>query len=173
MSESQNLNLGEAAGRFLSKLSPKEKEASQQEVYKFVRWYGRGRPFTELTAPEIANYAEQLSFSDTDYVKKFELIRGFLSYAKKEGWSKTNLATHLKTKKKSGLQASGRRGLPETIPLTEQGYAELEAELAALKSKRHQVIDEMRRAAADKDFSENAPLDAAKGQRGQLWVRVR
>ena len=166
--------LGEAAGRFLTKLSPKERETSQQEVYRFVRWYGWERTFAGLTAPEVANYAERLSLSDTDYVRKLELIRAFLVYAKKEGWSKTNLAIHLRTKKsKSGTQASGRRGLPDTVSLTQQGYAELEAELAGLKDKRYQVIDEMRRAAADKDFRENAPLDAAREQRGHLEGRIR
>ena len=173
-SDSQNLSLGEAASRFLAKLSPEGRETSQPEVYKFVRWYGWERHLVGLTAPEVANYAERLSLSDTDYVKKLELIRAFLVYAKKQGWSKTNLATHLKTKRrKAGLPASARRGLPETILLTSQGYAELEAELAVLKSKRHQVIDEMRRAAADKDFRENAPLDAAREQRGYVEGQIR
>jgi transcription elongation factor GreA len=56
--------------------------------------------------------------------------------------------------------------------LTRQGYAELETELAALKSKRLDAIDEVRRAAADKDFRENVPLEAAREQRGQLEGRI-
>jgi len=173
-SGSQNPDLGEAVSRFLAKLSPGERETSQQELYKFVRWYGWERPLVGLTAPEVAKYAERLSLSDTDYIKKLELIRAFLVYARKEGWSKTNLAAHLKTKKvKAGLQSSARQGLPETISLTQQGNAELEAELAALKSKRPQLIEEMRSAAADKDFRENAPLAAAREQRGHLEGRIR
>ena len=170
----QNPSLSEAASRFLANLPAEEREISQQAVYRFVRWYGWERPFAGLTAPEVANYAERLSLSDTDYIKKLELIRAFLVYAKKAGWSSTNLAVHLKTKKgKTRLQSSVRQDLSETISLTPQGYAELEAELAALRSKRPQAIDEMRRAAADKDFSENAPLDAAKEQRGQLEGRIK
>ncbi|MFQ6122506.1 MAG: GreA/GreB family elongation factor [Dehalococcoidales bacterium] len=173
-SVSQNPSLGEAASRFLAKLSPEKREASQQEVYKFVRWYGWERPFAGLTAPEVANYAERLSLSDTDYTKKLELIRTFLAYAKKEGWNKTNLAIHLKAKKvKTETQPSAKQDLPEPIPLTQRGYAELKAELASLKSKRPQLIDEMRRAAADKDFRENAPLAAAREQRGYLEGRIR
>ena len=49
----------------------------------------------------------------------------------------------------------------------------LEAELAALKSKRFEAIDEMRRAAADKDFRENAPLEAAREQRGHLEGQIK
>ncbi len=171
---SQTLSLGEAARRFLTGLPVKERGISQQEVYRFVRWYGWEQPLAGLTAPEVANYAERLSLSDTDYIKKLELIRAFLVYAKKEGWTKTNLAIHLKTRKgKAGSQSTARQGLPESISLTQQGYAELEAELVVLKSKRPQVIDEMRKAAADKDFRENAPLDAAREERGHLEGRIK
>jgi len=173
-SDKQGPSLGEAAIQFLAKLSSQEREASQPEVYKFARWYGWERLFARLAAPEVASYAEQLSLSDTDYAKKLELVRAFLAYAKKEGWSRTNLATHLKTKKaKAGPQVATRRSLPESISLTRQRYDELEAELADLESKRHELIEEIRRAAADKDFRENAPLDAAREQRGHLEGRIR
>jgi len=172
--DSQNPGLGEAARCFLAKISSEDRETSQQEVYKFVRWYGWEQPFTGLTAPQVANYAERLSLSDTDYMKKLELIRAFLVHARKEGWTKTNLATHLKTKKvKARLPSSSRQVLMETITLTQKGYTELEAELAVLKDKRPQLIEEMRRAAADKDFRENAPLAAAREQRGHLEGRIR
>ncbi len=172
--ESQNISLGDAATRFLAKLSSQEREVSQPEVYKFVRWYGWERPFARLAAPEVASYAEQLSISDTDYAKKLELIRAFLAYAKKEGWSRTNLAAHLKTRKtKAGLQVSSRRRLPESVSLTRQKYEELKAELVDLKSKSHELIDEIRLAAADKDFRENAPLAAAREQRGHVEGRIK
>ncbi|MFC2005039.1 GreA/GreB family elongation factor [Chloroflexota bacterium] len=172
-STSKNPSLGEAASHFLADLPPEESGVSQQEVYKFIRWFGRERPFTGLTAAEIGNYAEQVSLSDTDYMRKFELIRTFLVYAKKKGWSKTNLATHLKGRKgKNKPRSSSKKDSPETISLTRQGYAELEAELAALHSERPKTIDEVRKAAADKDFRENAPLEAARERRGQLEGRI-
>ena len=171
--DSQSISLGEAASSFLSGLSPEERNEGQQEINKFVRWYGRERPLSGLTAPETANYAERLSSSDADYTKKLELVRAFLAYARKKGWVKSNLAAHLKSKKgKTRLQPLVRRGSPGAVSLTEQGYDELKAELAVLKAKRLQVIDEMRRAAADKDFRENAPLDAAKEQRGHIEGRI-
>ncbi len=168
------LKLGEAAGRFVTGLPTEESATSQQEIYKFVRWYGWERAFAELTASEVANYAERLSQSDTDYLRKLELIRNFLVYAKKAGWSKGNLAVHLKARKgKTRVRSSSRQGALKPVSLTQQGYDELQAELKTLRNKRFQAIDEMRRAAADKDFSENAPLDAAKEQRGQLEGRIR
>ena len=172
-SDSPSLSLGEAVSHFLAGLPPEERGSSQQEIHKFIRWFGGERPFAGLTAAEVANYAERLSLSDTDYVRKLELIRAFLVYARKKGWSKTNLAIHLKARKgKTRPRSLPRQSSPEAVLLTRQGYAELETELAALKSKRLDAIDEVRRAAADKDFRENVPLEAAREQRGQLEGRI-
>jgi transcription elongation factor GreA len=169
----QNPSLGEAARSFLASLPAKEGGRSQQVVYGFVRWYGWERPFAELTAHEVANYAERLSLSQSNYSENLELIRAFLIYAKKQGWNKTNLAAHLKIKKtKVRLPSPARQDLPATS-LTQQGYAELEAELADLKSRRLQSINEIRKAAADKDFRENAPLEAAREERGHLEGQIR
>ncbi len=171
--ENHNISLDEAASRFLTKLSAKEREASQQEVLKFVRWYGRERLLAGITAHEIASYAEQLSSSDTDYARRLELVRAFLAHVKKAGWRKTNLGIHLKAKRKTGPKVSDRQTLSEAISLPPEGHARLKDELAALKGQRPEVIDEMRRAAADKDFRENAPLHAARERRGHLEGRIK
>ncbi len=169
----QTISLSEAANQFLEALPPEDKDANQTEIYKFLRWFGRERPLAALAAAEVANYAERLSLSDTDYMRTLEMTRAFLVYARKQGWSKTNLAIHLKAKKgKSRLPSSSRRSLPEAIPLSREGYDELEAELVSLRSKSAAAIDEIRKAAADKDFRENAPLHAAREQRGHLEGRI-
>ena len=173
MTASQNPSLGEAATSFLATLPPREGEAGQQAVHGFVRWYGWERPFSELTAREVANYAARLSSLHTSYLSNLEMVRAFLAYARKQGWNKTNLAAQLKTKKtKSTIPSPSRGNLPEHTSLTKEGYDKLEAELAELKSRRPKVIEDMRRAAADKDFRENAPLDAAKEERGHIEGRI-
>lgn len=173
-SDNWSPSLGEAATRFLETLPAGNREASQPEVYKFARWYGWERPFSGLAPPHVASYAEQLSVSDTDYARKLELVRSFLAYAKKAGWSRTNLATHMKTKKgKPTPQPAAGRRLPEAASLTQQRYDELQAELAGLKQRSRQLIDEIKRAAADKDFRENAPLAAAREERGHVEGRIK
>jgi len=172
--DNQNLSLGEAASRFLADLPSEERGASQKEIYKFIRWFGWERKISELTAAEVDNYAERLSMSDTDYVRKLGLTRAFLACAKKKGWSKTNLAIHLKARKgKARVKITSRQIVPDAVSLSAQGYAEMEAELSTLKSKSFELIDEIRLAAADKDFRENAPLQAAREQRGRLEGRIR
>jgi len=176
VADNQIPTLKEAATRFLMRLSPEERQASQIEIYKFTRWYGWENIFTELKGPGVANYAERLTLSDADYTGKLEIVRRFLAHAKKEGWSRSNLATHLKAKKVKTLtrsRSSSHRSLPEAVQLTEQRYSELETELAGLKGKRSQLIKEIQKAAADKDFRENAPLAAAREQRGHVEGQIR
>ena len=174
VSEKRSPSLGEATGLFLAKLSTKDREASQPEVYKFARWYGWDRPFSQLAPPQVENYAEQLSVSDTDYAGKLVLVRAFLAYAKKQGWSRTNLATHLKTRKgKAGPQGSGKRVQPEAAALSRQRYEEMVEELEGLKIKSQELVKSIQLAAADKDFRENAPLDAAREERGHVEGRIK
>lgn len=166
--------LGEAARQFLSTLSAEKRGASQPEVFRFARWYGWESRFSKMAPPAVASYAEQLSASDTDYTLKLQIIRAFLAYAKKAGWSHTNLATHMKTKKlKTGTESTGGGRLRETVSLTRERYEELQAELAGLKKRSRELIGEIQRAAADKDFRENAPLAAAREERGHVEGRIK
>jgi transcription elongation factor GreA len=172
-SSSLKISLGEAARRFLSDLTPGEMGVSQKVLYQFVRWFGRERSLADLDAHGVANYAERMSSSDADYTQKFDIIRAFLTHAKKEGWTKHSLAIHLKNRKgKPRPLAISRQMPPKTISLTRQGFEEIKEELAALKRQRPIVVDEIRRAAADKDFRENAPLDAARERLGHLEGRI-
>jgi transcription elongation factor GreA len=166
-------SLGEAATQYLAKLSTEKREASQPEVYKFARWYGWERPFEQLAPPHVAGYAEQLSVSDIDYSRKLELVRAFLSFAKKAGWSRTNLATHLKTKRPKNAPVAAGRVMTEAANLTQQRYDELKLELENLKQRSRDLIVEIQRAAADKDFRENAPLQAAREERGYVEGRIK
>jgi len=172
-STSQNPTLGEAASTFLASLTAEEGEKSQQAVYWFVRWYGAKRPLAQLTAHEVENYAEHLSSAEANYSKNLEQLKAFLAYAKKKGWSQTNLAASIKPKKTKTRLTHRARQQPQSTPLTRQGYTELEAEIEKLKKRRLEVIEDMRRAAADKDFRENAPLDAAREERGHIEGRIR
>lgn len=166
--------MAQAATQFLAGLSPPEREQSQQELNKFVRWYGMERPVREVAAHEVANYAERMEGSSANAMKRLEPVRAFLSYAKKEGLTQTNLAVHLRVKKsppKRGLFGKERR--KEAVALTPQGYQKLKEELLALQGQRPKIADQIRRAAADKDFRENAPLDAAKDYQGKVEARIR
>lgn len=164
--------LKEAAARFLTSLSPEVRQTSQSDLGRFVRWFG-DRPVGELTALDIEGYAERLSAADRGCAPKLETVRVFLAYTKKQGWSLTNLSTHLKVKKaKTPCSTAAARQKIEATELTPENYAAIEAELAVLKKKRGQLIVDIQKAAADKDFRENSPLAAAREQRSHVEGKI-
>ncbi|MBA7569546.1 Transcription elongation factor GreA [subsurface metagenome] len=173
MREDKNYNIGEAASLYLASLSPEEKEVRQRAIMRFVQWYGREQLLSALTAPDVAGYAQQLSSTDTDVEQKLKPLKAFFGFAVKEGWIKSRLAVHLKARKKAKNKTGMVSAPVEVTKITRQGFEKIKEELATLKKKRPGVIAEISRAAADKDFRENAPLEAAREQCGHIDGRIR
>lgn len=176
MSEKNKVSLDEAAGHYLGKLSPEDKEKQQAAILNFVRWFGRERTFDKMAPPEVGSYAERLSLSDPDFDTKLEMVRAFLTCSKKDKLCEVNLAVHLKVRKgKPRAKNAGKAGNNnmEPVALTQEGYNNLNTELAELKERRPGLIADITRAAADKDVRENAPLEAAREAHGLLEGRIR
>jgi transcription elongation factor GreA len=169
----QGKTLAQAATEFLASLEPEERQDYRQELNKFVRWCGTERPLQELSAQEISKYAGSLDSSSPNAAKNAASVKAFLSYAKKKDLIGSNLAVHLRVKKASTKQATAVKKQHQTITMTAEGYRELEAELAALKKERPRIAEAISKAAADKDFRENAPLHAAKEHQGMVEGRIR
>ena len=56
--------------------------------------------------------------------------------------------------------------------MTQKAYNEIEIELKTLQEKRLVVMEDIKRAAADKDFKENAPYHAAREQKSMLDGKI-
>jgi len=167
------LSLSEAAALFLSTIASEEHRQAQAEVYRFARWYGADRPVGELRGHDVARYAESLGPTAPDVLRRAETLRSFLAFAKKEGLTATNLASHLRLRK-SALSGEGAgRSVPEQTQLTAGGHASLSAEMESLKAQRPRIAEELRRAMVDKDFRENAPLDAMRDRQAHVEARIR
>jgi transcription elongation factor GreA len=160
--------LAEAADAFLSHLPAEERGKVQAEILKFVRWLGSSRQVKDISPVDLASYGEQITPSAA------KPLRSFLTYIRKKSSSSISLAPHLRAKKTSSktvaVWQSGHQG---QVTLTAEGYAKLEKELATLKGQRSHVMEEIQIAAADKDFRENAPLAAAREQKGHLEGRIK
>ena len=57
--------------------------------------------------------------------------------------------------------------------MTLDGLKRLEAQVEDERAKRPGIADKLREAMADKDFRENAPLDAARDEQAHLEMRIR
>ncbi|MEW6142652.1 MAG: transcription elongation factor GreA [Chloroflexota bacterium] len=166
--------LAEAAGRYLATLSSKDQGTTPQEIHNFVRWFGSGRTLYEINVPDVGAYAEHVASSSTEPQKKLEPVRAFLSFAYKQEWSKTNLSVHLHVKKTTGKSTGPvKRNTAVPVSLTQQGFEELKRELERLITERPRIAEELEKARADRDFRENAPLDAAREHQAQVEARIR
>jgi transcription elongation factor GreA len=164
--------LTEAASRYLATLPSQERQQRQPELYRFVRWYGAERLTHDLRGHDVSAYAEGMGATAVAGPQRLETLRGFFFFVRKQGFTSTNLATHLRLRKASTTAAGGGGALPD-VHLTSEGHAALQAEVEGLRAQRPNVAEELRLAMADKDFRENAPLDAARERQGLLEARIR
>lgn len=175
-----NATISQAVPAYLATLSPEERAASTQVLNGLTRWFGAQRTLNSMTPPDLERYQEQLAAeARTDLPQRLEIARAFLSYAKRQKWTERNLAVEIKLKRKAaggkkGSVASSAPAEGEPIRLTPEGYEKLAKELEYLETTvRAQVAMELRKAAADKDFRENAPYDVAKQHQGEVEARIR
>lgn len=167
------LSLEEAALSFLATLLSEERAFKQQEVNRFIVWCGKDRPICQLGPLDVSNYAEQVVASTGDVVKKLEPVKEFLTYAKKNKHISVSLISHLRirqpSQKSSKISPKSKKGTSITL----EGYEKLKIQLAGLEKDRVEVAKEMNLAAADKDFRENAPLQAARERRDHIEAQIR
>lgn len=171
--EREDVTLGNAVSWFLTSVSAETRLISQQELNLFTRWFGSARRLRDLKPYDVERYTERMGAS-VDPAARMAPLKTFLTFARKEGLVEDNLAVHIKVKKTGNRSKEKTTKLAsETVRLTADGHAGLKAELDALHAQRPEIADELRHAMADKDYRENAPLDAARHRQGLLEARIR
>ena len=159
------------------KKAKKTTKEGYQELRKFVRWSG-DRLVSKFTPHDMEQYAREVGQGGADSAQqRLQPVKAFVDYWKEQGWVSIRLATHLRpprSKAAGTSRGAGRnaRGVEEGVTyLSKDGYDRLVQQVDDLKSERISVTEEIRRAMADKDFRENAPLDAAKDRQGRIETR--
>jgi transcription elongation factor GreA len=173
MNDDTDITLMKTAQRYLASLPDEQRVATQPEVERFVRWCGADRPLQQLRGQDVANYAETITGSVMDATKRADAVRGLFVFAKKAGLTETNLGAHLRLRKGTASRSPSRVSPANQIEMSEQQRSALQAELESLKAQRPKILADLRRAMEDKDFRENAPLDAARAQQGYVEGRIR
>lgn len=163
--------LGEAAERYLSSLGAGS-ERARASIDAFVRrWFKPEAPLSDLNPRDIERYVESLGSSEEGR-RQAEELRNFLSQLRRWKLIDQNLAQHVRVPRSRPARQGPAPDLPP-IEMTAEGYAALQQELESLKAQRPLIADEIRRAALDKDFRENAPLQAAREKLSHLETRIR
>jgi transcription elongation factor GreA len=171
--EPEQVGMQELARTYLASLKPAAREAAQPEVLKFVRWVGPEKDLATMRAHEVSQYADNFPPSVSDAAKRADFVRAFLKWAKDRGITRENLGTHLRVRKAAKSSSNAQTIEEQPIYLTKEGHDALVQEFEALKQRRPLIQADLARAMADKDFRENAPLDAARNEQGHLEARIK
>ena len=173
MEQIEPKRLLETVGTYIGSLKSSD-DSVQRELRRFVTWCGPDKDLANIAPSVIGDYADSVAGTGTtpQAGERLQVVRKFLSYAKKKGIIDVNLAQHVRIRKSRTKKGGPGVALKDRIQLTFDGNAQLVTQLEELKSQRAPMAKEIQKAAADKDVRENAPLEAAREQLGQLESRI-
>jgi transcription elongation factor GreA len=175
----KNHSFTEALSKYITIQQSKNQQAKNQqdgqvELNRFIQWCGRDRDVNQLSPSAIEEYAESAGMWGADSASKLKAVKAFLTFLSQKKLTSIKLAPHLKASKPK--KGSGRvyiKTAADQAQLSAEGYAKLLSRREMLKEEGVKIIADIGRAMADKDFRENAPLDAAKERQGQIASGIR
>ena len=175
MASDDPITLDDAIARYVGSVKKKDNQLLvQQELFRLAQWFGPSRSLADLKPYEVEEYGERLDTGTRAQGEdRVKALRGFFSYAKKNGLTDHKLALQLRIRKSRSRARQSEAQRQEAVQLTAEGFKGLQTELSKLKGERRPIAAEISRAAADKDVRENAPLEAAREQLGYVESRIR
>ncbi len=169
----ESVSAAEASDHFLNSLGPDKARDERPAIKLFVAWLGGERSMGDLTGETVAAYVEQQTEGNGPAL---EPLRAFLAYSSRMTFTEEDLVPHLHIGG-DGDAGGGRRSDTDFggdgYQITIEGVAALEQELTELKGRRPAIAESLRTAMQDKDFRENAPLDAARDEQAHLEAHIR
>lgn len=170
-SPAATMSLTEAAAKYAATLTPAKAQAAQPAIYRFVQWLGADRRLSNLRSVDVERFVEESAGRGGSQGRNIDDVRKFLAYLKKTGLTGANLSTAIKLKRTES-DSTGYVD-PNQVQMTREGFDSLQRELEQLKGMRPQIAEALHLAMADKDFRENAPLDAARDQQAHVEAQIR
>ncbi|MSQ36358.1 MAG: transcription elongation factor GreA [Dehalococcoidia bacterium] len=174
----ESISAAAAGAHFFNSLDAEKARNERPEVDRFIEWFGADKPMAGLRAGDVTAYEErereQIGHDDLGHL---EPLRAFLAYCSRLAFTDANLVPSLHLPPGAGGGARGGDAVDElggrAYFVTREGLGALELEVEELKARRPDMADQLRTAMADKDFRENAPLDAARDTQAHLEARIR
>ena len=177
MEPNGHTTLIQAFGQYVSKYvvtMKGDKAETSRELQRFVQWCGPQKVMGDVTPSMIGDYVEKVIGSGTtpQAPERLQAVRQFLTFAHKEKFIERKLAAHVRVRRARPRYGAGTLQAETQILLTAEGREELVNELDALKARLPELAEAIRKAAADKDVRENAPLEAAREDSGRVQGRI-
>ena len=168
--------LSRAFALYTSELPESERLGAQAEISKLIRWLGYERVLDSISPQDIGafssdQYGGTVSKSSAD---QLVLLKGFLKFLKDRDLVSYKLAGHLRYRRARDMSEGATDVIREDgIYLTPEGHKHLSAELQSLKVLYGDLVEDIRKAAADGDVRENSPLEAARERQAMTDARIK
>ena len=177
---------------YTNRMRKSRKETIKTDLSSFIQWLTislDNKSYDENSNLENINlniiepfFIEQyvkmtnLKHSNQNASKKLTVARDYLNYIHTEGFTESNLGNHIRNKKgrRSGsvsLKSKVHEG--DIVEISKEYHDSLEKELNVKYKERENVVVDINKAAADKDFRENAPLEAAREKQGLIESQIK
>ncbi len=164
--QQQPQTLGEALSLYLDSLKPELRESDTTYVRHFVQYMQADFRFDSLTGSRVESYVEKtVKVTDPRAPARVAALKRWFQFARKKNLTTENFGLHVRVKKVAGRssQPAGRKVLEEErLEMTAEGLAEKQRQLEELRARVPDLVQAVATAREDKDFRENAPLDAAR-----------
>ena len=177
---------------YTNRMRKSRKETIKSDLSSFIQWLTislDNKSYDENANLENINlniiepfFIEQyvkltnLKHSNQNASKKLTVARDYLNYIHTEGFTESNLGNHIRNKKgrRTGsvsLKSKVHEG--DIVEISKEYHDSLEKELNVKYKERENVVVDINKAAADKDFRENAPLEAAREKQGLIESQIK
>ena len=177
---------------YTNRMRKSRKETIKNDLSSFIQWLTislDNKSYDESANLENINlniiepfFIEQyvkltnLKHSNQNASKKLTVARDYLNYIHTEGFTESNLGNHIRNKKgRRGGSVSLKSKVHEgdIVEISKEYHDSLEKELHVKFKERENVVIDINKAAADKDFRENAPLEAAREKQGLIESQIK
>mgnify|MGYP001059406358 FL=1 len=177
---------------YTNRMRKSRKETIKNDLSSFIQWLTislENKSYDENTNLENINlniiepfFIEQyvkitnLKHSNQNASKKLTVARDYLNYIHTEGFTESNLGNHIRNKKgrRSGsVSLKSKVHAGDFVEISKEYHDSLEKELNVKYKEREDVVVDINKAAADKDFRENAPLEAAREKQGLIESQIK
>jgi transcription elongation factor GreA len=169
--------VGEALKLYLQdtslKLNGTKRRSADSQAQRFTEWVKPQSALSDLKPYDVESFINgTVSGHSSDASERVDGLRHFLDYLFKAHGA-PNLKKEAKVPRVKGIKRSaGTREETVVHRLTADGFKALTEELENLRGQRKDIQGAISDARADKDFRENAPLDAARERQALNESRI-
>jgi transcription elongation factor GreA len=162
---------------YVTGVAAEHRPAVARELQRFGRWFGADRPVRTVTRLDLERYQAQQEDNGSGNSTRLEPLKDFFTFARKRKLLDEAVATALRIKRRTSTatltRGDGDRADEPTVQLTRAGLEQLQSQLERLDNVERPAAErELQLAAADKDFRENAPYDAAKQHLAEIHRKM-